>query len=50
MVLKLIGIDPGLAATGIGVVTGHGLKVTDYAYGVIRTEQKVPTAARLDKI
>jgi len=50
MALKLIGIDPGLAATGIGVVTGHGQKVTDFAYGVIRTQQKAPTSARLDQI
>jgi crossover junction endodeoxyribonuclease RuvC len=47
---KLIGIDPGLAATGIGVVTGVGLKVTDFAYGVIRTHQKATTPARLDEI
>jgi crossover junction endodeoxyribonuclease RuvC len=47
---KLIGIDPGLAATGIGVVTGVGLKVTDFAYGVIRTYQKAATPARLDEI
>lgn len=50
MTIKLIGIDPGLAATGIGVVTGDGRKVTDFAYGVIRTHQKATTPARLDKI
>jgi crossover junction endodeoxyribonuclease RuvC len=48
--IKLIGIDPGLAATGVGVVTGDGWKVTDFAYGVIRTHQKATTPARLDKI
>jgi crossover junction endodeoxyribonuclease RuvC len=50
MTIKLIGIDPGLAATGIGVVAGDGLKVTDFAYGVIRTHQKATTSARLGKI
>jgi crossover junction endodeoxyribonuclease RuvC len=50
MTIKLIGIDPGLAATGVGVVAGDGRRVTDYAYGVIRTLQKAPTSARLDKI
>ena len=50
MTLKLIGIDPGLAATGVGVVAGYGQKVTDFAYGVIRTDHKSPTAVRLDKI
>lgn len=50
MTIKLIGIDPGLAATGIGVVTGDGRKVVDFAYGVIRTHQKATTPARLDKI
>jgi crossover junction endodeoxyribonuclease RuvC len=50
LTIKLIGIDPGLAATGIGVVTGDGRKVVDFAYGVIRTDQKATTPARLDKI
>ena len=50
MTIKLIGIDPGLAATGIGVVTGDGRKVVDFAYGVIRTHQKATTPARLDTI
>jgi crossover junction endodeoxyribonuclease RuvC len=50
MIIKMIGIDPGLAATGVGVVAGDGRKVTDFAYGVIRTHQKATTAARLDEI
>lgn len=50
MTTKLIGIDPGLAATGIGVVAGVGMKVTDFAYGVIRTRQKETMPARLDEI
>ena len=50
MAFKLIGIDPGLAATGIGVICGHRRKVIDFAYGVIRTDQKSSTAVRLEKI
>ena len=50
MVFKLIGIDPGLASTGVGVISGHGHQVNDFAYGVIRTDQKASTAARLDTI
>ena len=50
MALKLIGIDPGLAATGIGVLSGNRHKVEDYAYGVIQTEQQKPTPKRLEKI
>ncbi len=50
MAHKLIGIDPGLAATGIGIVSGDRDKIEDFAYGVIQTEQHEPTARRLVKI
>ena len=50
MATKLIGIDPGLAATGVGVVTGYGLHVQDYAYGVVRTDARATTGQRLEKI
>lgn len=50
MAYKLIGIDPGLAATGIGLVTGNSLKVADYAYGVVQTDKSQSTAQRLEKI
>ena len=50
MAYKLIGIDPGLAATGIGLVTGNGLKVADYAYGVVQTDKNKSIAQRLEKI
>ena len=39
-----------MAATGIGIVTGHRHKIEDFAYGVIQTEQHEPTAQRLVKI
>jgi crossover junction endodeoxyribonuclease RuvC len=50
MTLKILGVDPGLAATGIGIVTGHYPKVRQFAYGVIRTYQKDPQPKRLEKI
>mgnify|MGYP001817379018 CR=1 FL=1 len=48
--LKVIGIDPGLAATGVGVVTGKGLKINGYSYGTIRTSTNTPLPGRLDLI
>jgi crossover junction endodeoxyribonuclease RuvC len=47
---KIIGIDPGLATTGIGIVTGSALKVTGFAYGSIRTHKKMLLPLRLDCI
>ena len=48
--MKVIGIDPGLAATGIGIVAGRGDSIRGYAYGTIRTYQKESHASRLEKI
>jgi len=48
--IKIIGIDPGLAATGIGVVKGEGLKVFGYAFDSITTSNKISLAERLNKI
>lgn len=50
MSIKIVGIDPGLAATGIGLVTGNGRKVASYAFGAIKTSQKKVLADRLEKI
>lgn len=50
MSLKVIGIDPGMAATGIGVATGSDSKVDAYAYGMVQTEKKHSVASRLEKI
>ena len=47
---KIIGIDPGLSATGIGVVTGNGLKVQSFSYGVIRTSKTTALPHRLHRI
>jgi crossover junction endodeoxyribonuclease RuvC len=48
--IKIIGIDPGLAATGIGIVRGTGLKVDGYAFGSIHTSKALSLPARLDHI
>lgn len=50
MPFKVLGIDPGLAATGIGIVFGKNDKVLDYAFGTIRTPQTASQGARLEKI
>lgn len=47
---KIIGIDPGLAATGIGIVCGTGLKVISFSYGSINTSKKTPQPQRLHYI
>jgi crossover junction endodeoxyribonuclease RuvC len=49
-VITVIGIDPGLAATGIGVIRGTGLKVEGFSYGAITTSKENPTAHRLAQI
>ncbi len=48
--IKVIGIDPGLADTGIGIVRGGGLNVHGYAYGTITTAKTEPVACRLERI
>ncbi|MGE5255328.1 MAG: crossover junction endodeoxyribonuclease RuvC [Hyphomicrobiales bacterium] len=47
---KIVGIDPGLAATGVGVVHGRGMKVAGYSFGCITTSPSSSLAARLDRI
>jgi crossover junction endodeoxyribonuclease RuvC len=48
--LKCIGIDPGLADTGVGVVTGLGLDIDSYSFGAIQTSKSLPLPERLDMI
>jgi len=47
---KIIGIDPGLAATGIGIVRGVGLKVGDFSFGSINTSKNMSLPNRLEQI
>ena len=47
---KIVGIDPGLAATGIGVIKGRGLRVAGYSFGCITTSSAMALPQRLDCI
>jgi crossover junction endodeoxyribonuclease RuvC len=49
-IVKIIGIDPGLADTGVGIVSGSGQRVDRFAYGSIHTGAREETAARLHVI
>ncbi len=48
--MKVIGIDPGLAGTGIGVIEGSSRKILGYSFGSISTQAKTPTPERLHSI
>jgi crossover junction endodeoxyribonuclease RuvC len=48
--MKVIGVDPGLADTGVGIVWGQGLHVEGYAFGSIATSQSDSQAQRLERI
>jgi len=48
--IKVIGIDPGLSATGIGIVEGNGSKIQGYSFGSINTSTNSTLPRRLDKI
>ncbi len=45
--VKIIGIDPGLSSTGIGIVRGTKRRVTDFSFGNIRTITHAPLPDRL---
>ncbi len=46
----MIGIDPGLADTGIGIVSGREMKPCAFCYGSIHTSSTLETAERLNRI
>lgn len=48
--IRVVGVDPGLAATGVGVVSGRGLRVDGFAYGEVRTSPRAPMPQRLGRI
>jgi len=48
--IKILGIDPGLAGTGIGVVQGDSRDITGYSFGSIATDSKDSTPSRLNII
>jgi crossover junction endodeoxyribonuclease RuvC len=47
---KIIGIDPGLSATGVGIVKGVGLKIGDFSFGSINTPKNMSLPNRLEQI
>ncbi len=49
-VIKIVGIDPGLAGTGIGVVEGNRQEICGYSFGSIETDAKAPISYRLHRI
>ncbi len=48
--IKVIGIDPGLAGTGVGVIEGDHNEITGYSFGSIATKTKDPVTFRLNII
>jgi crossover junction endodeoxyribonuclease RuvC len=48
--MKIIGVDPGLAATGVGIVSGSGDTVQGCSYGSIQTSKDDPLPQRLHRI
>ena len=48
--MKVIGIDPGLANTGFGIVEGDSSYIKGYRFGTIRTKNDTSIAGRLHYI
>ncbi len=48
--IKIIGIDPGLSSTGVGIIWGTGLKIQRYSFGSINTSKNQTLAERLNHI
>jgi len=48
--IKCLGIDPGLAETGIGIVFGQDFDIETYAFGNISTSKDLPLPDRLQHI
>jgi crossover junction endodeoxyribonuclease RuvC len=49
-VAKIIGLDPGLASTGWGVIRAEGNRLDHVANGQIKTDPLMPLAQRLAKL
>lgn len=48
--MRVLGVDPGTATTGYGVVEGAGSDLTTLTYGVVRTPAGQPLPLRLQTI
>ncbi|PKM73979.1 MAG: crossover junction endodeoxyribonuclease RuvC [Firmicutes bacterium HGW-Firmicutes-16] len=48
--MRVLGIDPGIATVGFGVIDSEGSKLTLVNYGVITTPSHTSLSSRLDQI
>ena len=48
--IKCLGIDPGLAETGVGIISGKEFDIEGYAFGNITTQKSNPLPSRLNHI
>mgnify|MGYP001553364489 CR=1 FL=1 len=48
--IKVVGIDPGLAGTGVGVIEGDAVQIHGYSFGSVSTDTGDPTPQRLNTI
>ncbi len=46
----VLGVDPGVANTGYGVVSGEGSRLLSVQYGVVETHKSLPLPERLQEI
>jgi len=48
--MRILGVDPGLAIVGYGLIEEDRRRIRPVRYGCIRTEAEQPVAERLEKI
>jgi crossover junction endodeoxyribonuclease RuvC len=48
--VRILGLDPGLAVTGWGVIEAEGSRLAHVAHGIVRTRAEDPTERRLAAI
>ena len=48
--MRILGIDPGLAIVGYGIIDVYGNKITPVDFGSINTPAGMPTHKRLNEI
>lgn len=48
--IKIVGIDPGLAATGIAIVQGVGTRIDSFSCSTICTDKNITLPNRLNRI
>ncbi|MFQ5348512.1 MAG: crossover junction endodeoxyribonuclease RuvC [Rhodothalassiaceae bacterium] len=48
--MRLVGLDPGLNATGWGVIEAAGTRLVHVANGIVRTDAGQPLAVRLARL